>query len=208
MRSRYAASCRASSPLTRGKLLGVGGGLVHGGLIPAHAGKTPQAPELSGSGAAHPRSRGENVVADTKKFSRAGSSPLTQGKQHHRHHRRPQRGLIPTHAGKTRSSELDLNGGGAHPRSRGENFASVLMLRSTVGASPLTQGKRHDPDHHSATTILPRSHGENKQLLVAAASQHGSSPLTRGKRDRLRELRLELGRIPTHTGKTTCMPKR
>ena len=90
----------------------------------------------------------------------------------------------------------------AHPHSRGENFASVLMLRSTVGASPLTQGKRHDPDHHSASTVLPRSQGENKQLLVAAASQRGSSPLTRGKRDRLRELRLELGLIPAHAGKT------
>ena len=94
----------------------------------------------------------------------------------------------------------------AHPHSRGENFASVLMLRSTVGASPLTQGKRHDPDHHSASTVLPRSHGENKQLLVAAASQRGSSPLTRGKRDRLRELRLELGLIPAYAGKTTRAP--
>ena len=80
------------------------------------------------------------------------------------------------------------------------------MLRSTVGASPLTQGKRHDPDHHSASTVLPRSQGENKQLLVAAASQRGSSPLTRGKRDRLRELRLELGLIPAYAGKTTRAP--
>ena len=202
MRSRYAASCRASSPLTRGKLLGVGGGLVHGGLIPAHAGKTPQAPELSGSGAAHPRSRGENVVADTKKFSRAGSSPLTQGKQHHRHHRRPQRGLIPTHAGKTRSSELDLNGGGAHPRSRGENEAQKLPDGALYGSSPLTRGKhgvqvarrfceRLIPAHAGKTADLdtptaqhaahPRSRGENRMSVAVTLSGLGSSPLTRGK---------------------------
>ena len=140
--SRYATSCRASSPLTRGELLGVGGGLVHGGLIPAHAGKTPQAPELSGSGAAHPRSRGENVVADTKKFSRAGSSPLTQGKHHHRHHRRPQRGLIPTHAGKTVAARALFLGVWAHPHSRGENALIGARSKRRRGSSPLTRGKQ------------------------------------------------------------------
>ena len=156
------------------------------GLIPAHAGKTEHVGALSGLLGAHPRSRGENT------------SP-------------PQRervcdGLNPTHAGKTAAHERNKQLVWAHPHSRGENFASVLMLRSTVGASPLTQGKRHDPDHHSASTVLPRSQGENKQLLVAAASQRGSSPLTRGKRDRLRELRLELGLIPAYAGKTTRAP--
>ena len=130
------------------------------------------------------------------------SSPLTRGKRDAHTARVQFRRLIPAHAGKTSAVTSSPCRPWAHPHSRGENFASVLMLRSTVGASPLTQGKRHDPDHHSASTVLPRSHGENKQLLVAAASQRGSSPLTRGKRDRLRELRLELGLIPAHTGKT------
>ena len=111
---------------------------------------------------AHPRSRRENIITGIIGVLSEGSSPLTRGKRWRRGLCFWECGLIPTHAGKTRSSELDLNGGGAHPR----------------------------------------SHGENKQLLVAAASQRGSSPLTRGKRDRLRELRLELGLIPTHAGKT------
>ena len=49
-----------SSPLTRGKLLLLLLGSRGGRLIPAHAGKTQQWPQPSASGAAHPRSRGEN----------------------------------------------------------------------------------------------------------------------------------------------------
>ena len=49
-----------SSPLTRGKPLGLGGRVVPPGLIPAHAGKTRQRASHTGGRPAHPRSRGEN----------------------------------------------------------------------------------------------------------------------------------------------------
>ena len=50
-----------SSPLTRGKLVPVLPPCDDAGLIPAHAGKTPQGCSRDGCGGAHPRSRGENV---------------------------------------------------------------------------------------------------------------------------------------------------
>ena len=70
-----------SSPLTRGKPGGTPLGPPPAGLIPAHAGKTRVFRVVRGSGAAHPRSRGENTVAALALHGNAGSSPLTRGKR-------------------------------------------------------------------------------------------------------------------------------
>ena len=69
-----------SSPLTRGKLVGLAvlGGPV--GLIPAHAGKTSKSVGSSLWPGAHPRSRGENMLSLLLSLGDAGSSPLTRGK--------------------------------------------------------------------------------------------------------------------------------
>ena len=69
-----------SSPLTRGKLARVHRRARDGGLIPAHAGKTSSSTTSGGCATAHPRSRGENVIARSKSSGRGGSSPLTRGK--------------------------------------------------------------------------------------------------------------------------------
>ena len=90
-----------SSPLTRGKPLGLGGRVVPPGLIPAHAGKTRQRASHTGGRPAHPRSRGENAFAAGHDTDIDGSSPLTRGKRRVRVRRRRRLGLIPAHAGKT-----------------------------------------------------------------------------------------------------------
>ena len=69
-----------SSPLTRGKRLGVLVSLIRDGLIPAHAGKTTTAPSPRYPTWAHPRSRGENPGSGVWDEGGAGSSPLTRGK--------------------------------------------------------------------------------------------------------------------------------
>ena len=101
-----------SSPLTRGKRGWRATDVVARGLIPAHAGKTPQAGAASALLEAHPRSRGENAL-DARRWSwEKGSSPLTRGKR--------QRGLaglhtarlIPAHAGKTGPPYRSGRGGG------------------------------------------------------------------------------------------------
>ena len=66
--SLISSASAGSSPLTRGKQqVDVAEANVLG-LIPAHAGKTPGPAARSGSGRAHPRSRGENTLT-----GRAGS---------------------------------------------------------------------------------------------------------------------------------------
>ena len=71
---------RGSSPLTRGKLTKDAALKERAGLIPAHAGKTRRGGYQTRDDAAHPRSRGENLLLVLPSGSIQGSSPLTRGK--------------------------------------------------------------------------------------------------------------------------------
>ena len=112
---------RGSSPLTRGKQVGVGPDSFSEGLIPAHAGKTVVSASSASHSWAHPRSRGENSVGGAFAMSQLGSSPLTRGKPSAPRRPHARDGLIPTHAGKTQFPVRERCDKGAHPRSRGEN---------------------------------------------------------------------------------------
>ncbi len=171
-----------SSPLTRGKLDKAARLARRGGLIPAHAGKTPTGTRWTGGQGAHPRSRGENARSPIHDYTKEGSSPLTRGKRVAKKQRSGVFGLIPAHAGKTVSVIEMISPMGAHPRSRGENVAVRADSRWSSGSSPLTRGKR-DTGHgflldqglipaHAGKTGLharhpparrahPRSRGEN-----------------------------------------------
>ena len=111
-----------SSTLTRGERLGGLRRVPGVGLIPTHAGKTPDAPSAT--------------------FVNAGSSPLTRGKLSNFPCRPAEDGLIPTHAGKTSSFSWLLRRSAAHPRSCGENDFHGHTRLFRVGSSPLTRGKR------------------------------------------------------------------
>ena len=113
-------SC-GSSPLTRGKQGESVSGQEAYRLIPAHAGKTDKCLTGIQSGSAHPRSRGENEWVQNSHRPFTGSSPLTRGKPKFGMTYNPLFGLIPAHAGKTRTSRTLRQMTWAHPRSRGEN---------------------------------------------------------------------------------------
>ena len=152
-----------------------------------------------------------------------GSSPLTRGKPSAWVNHSLTRGLIPAHAGKTPRRTRECLGGGAHPRSRGENDAAGASRSSRKGSSPLTRGKPHHlpggqlgggliPAHAGKTAggprrgrgawAHPRSRGENISALPSSTRRMGSSPLTRGKRG-LPVLHPSMtGLIPAHAGKT------
>ena len=125
----FAMPPSGSSPLTRGKRQVLGRGRQIRRLIPAHAGKTLHDPAHRSASKAHPRSRGENVVADTKKFSRAGSSPLTRGKLHFAALTGADARLIPTHTGKTYQRSERSQEPWAYPRSHGENCCPRATTR-------------------------------------------------------------------------------
>ena len=156
-----------------------------------------------------------------------GSSPLTRGKRRRASHGRLATGLIPAHAGKTRSVPSTATRSWAHPRSRGENLCSRPHHESASGSSPLTRGKLSFfgflsgcfgliPAHAGKTTTHshwpigcrahPRSRGENWLEEGCDALDCGSSPLTRGKL--VNEVRHPSGDrlIPAHAGKTRRAP--
>ena len=113
-----------SSPLTRGKLKHLTLRQMVLRLIPAHAGKTPAPRSWKFSLSAHPRSRGENCVAVNSNSSLNGSSPLTRGKRSGSPSRVSTSGLIPAHAGKTRSRRAAAaRCAGSSPLTRGKPFS-------------------------------------------------------------------------------------
>lgn len=73
-------------------------------LIPAHAGKTSAFMDETAGTSAHLCSRGENPKVIRQVLPRNGSSPLTRGKRPLVHGLRPERRLVPAHAGKTGQS--------------------------------------------------------------------------------------------------------
>ena len=212
-----------SSPLTRGKLPGGGPGSRGRRLIPAHAGKTAHSRSGRPRDRAHPRSRGENERGALRLLDWAGSSPLTRGKLVVLQVAEGERGLIPAHAGKTLTMTFRLDRLGAHPRSRGENAASMLVGCQALGSSPLTRGKPQHipgdrlrdgliPAHAGKTSYSrsrrvflwahPRSRGENPRSYPKMPRDRGSSPLTRGKLGGRARRWFGTRLIPAHAGKT------
>ena len=222
-RSAVEALATGSSPLTRGKHCARRYHRPCSGLIPAHAGKTTLWSTPGRCAGAHPRSRGENLYVDVVPSMKGGSSPLTRGKLLHRGGHSDVDGLIPAHAGKTRTSTVSPSVAGAHPRSRGENSSGNFAPGSFVGSSPLTRGKhlsavvqgegeRLIPAHAgktqagggvcSARRAHPRSRGENSSAARNRRVPSGSSPLTRGKLEGVSVAGERAGLIPAHAGKT------
>ena len=155
------------------------------------------------SGTPQPRSRRENFGDFGCGTTFSGSSPLTRGKPVAVFVDAVPRGLIPAHAGKTKTSPPLEPVGTAHPRSRGENEIARAEDVNQNGSSPLTRGKQVQPrakprDHglipaHTGKTAVPeralnpgtahpRSRGENGFSPFGWPAVKGSSPLTRGKR--------------------------
>ena len=171
-----------SSPLTRGKPLEGLAGLLSGRLIPAHAGKTRASPRKSSRFAAHPRSRGENEMANVYLGTAGGSSPLTRGKLAAVGDAIAALRLIPAHAGKTDAKLWGDLVKSAHPRSRGENRLGPTGPSPPRGSSPLTRGKRCVIVLPFGRSVAhPRSRGENCTFSRPKVTPRGSSPLTRGK---------------------------
>ena len=192
-----------SSPLTRGKRSHAGHPQRRSRLIPAHAGKTKTRAAASLSSTAHPRSRGENLVAVGGPDIEYGSSPLTRGKrQIGLAHQLLQR-LIPAHAGKTRPwGRTPASRGGSSPLTRGKPRVGGRW-RSCLRLIPAHAGKtKPNCRRRRMTRAHPRSRGENASSMPRAREMPGSSPLTRGKPVSVDKMRGIRGLIPAHAGKT------
>ena len=177
--------CRArgyhgSSPLTRGKRPRGQQDHRNRRLIPAHAGKTGRSAPTSRGGRAHPRSRGENIIAMMVSRRPLGSSPLTRGKRHAIRSHQSDCGLIPAHAGKTAPKLSEITAGKAHPRSRGENLCRLSRIRVLSGSSPLTRGKRLSAARARGCGRLIPAHAGKTPGLAGGSPTNEAHPRSRG----------------------------
>ena len=132
-------------------------------------------------------------------------------------------GLIPAHAGKTRSAFIAFAAGRAHPRACGENHRWGEVSGDVGGSSPRMRGKLHlqvrahrkrrlIPAHAGKTfdrgwlkpreRAHPRACGENVPPIRGVYEVSGSSPRMRGKLDSLPGGPGPRRLIPAHAGKT------
>ena len=175
---------RGSSPLTRGKLLQAAEVLLSRRLIPAHAGKTCAPRGYAQRRAAHPRSRGENLVPAGRMVIGGGSSPLTRGKPGRDRVDRIGLRLIPAHAGKTLRGGASRCGRRAHPRSRGENEYFAASFDTQIGSSPLTRGKRGLPVLRPSMTGLIPAHAGKTRCTTSTNRAATAHPRSRGENRR------------------------
>ena len=171
------------------------------GIIPAHAGFTPD-PFASGClGSDHPRTRGVYLNARPKAEKGRGSSPHTRGLPVNASKGLTRRGIIPAHAGFTGQSGRHRCPGQDHPRTRGVYSIMWITLAVGQGSSPHTRGLRPatrgaDPESriipaHAGFTWRwddgrqhakdhPRTRGVYPQMVRGSKGLEGSSPHTRG----------------------------
>ncbi|STD38242.1 Domain of uncharacterised function (DUF2825) [Corynebacterium striatum] len=111
----------------------------------------------------------------------------------------------------------------AHPRLRGADFASEVLVLRGVGSSPLTRGGRHlrqapwlhrglipayagrTPEFSHSTVrggAHPRLRGADRSPAACTLSTSGSSPLTRGGRNPRMAKKTAMGLIPAYAGRT------
>ena len=91
-----------SSPLARGLRIHDTSYLQRLGIIPARAGFTHEAIDLSGRPEDYPRSRGVYLASEQPADEASGSSPLARGLPDYRPPSQPSGGIIPARAGFTR----------------------------------------------------------------------------------------------------------
>ena len=212
-----------SSPRGRGKHVAEHLRSTRRGLIPAWAGKTPQAPTTATCSGAHPRVGGENAWLNSWAVISPGSSPRGRGKLALA---APPPGvvrLIPAWAGKTLFGLASDSGVMAHPRVGGENTNDGRLFPHARGSSPRGRGKQPFTfgigskvglipawagktgaarDLYLNRGAHPRVGGENYAPGHAHVTRDGSSPRGRGKQAGLWFFNHLPGLIPAWAGKT------
>ena len=155
-----------SSPHTRGALPETTGAHIRVGIIPAYAESTSQFSFRIGSGADHPRIRGEHLMGAVHAQAKTGSSPHTRGALRLVAKQALNTGIIPAYAGSTQAGPDDVRGRPQdHPRIRGEHHLGASICTSASGSSPHTRGALRPAPHSALSSrIIPAYAGSTVNL--------------------------------------------
>ena len=212
-----------SSPHTRGLHGGRGPAGAGGRIIPAHAGFTPRWWGTRAGVSDHPRTRGVYYKYETEGTYTYGSSPHTRGLRDRFWWDAGETGIIPAHAGFTRTGPPPGRRPGDHPRTRGVYVPREETGGWEAGSSPHTRGLLHGtlirsplsriiPAHAGFThgrqaarpefVDHPRTRGVYFSCLEGSVGEGGSSPHTRGLQDGGVPVDGVVRIIPAHAGFT------
>ncbi len=177
------ASCGGGSPpRMRGKAPHAGPLPRHGGITPAHAGKSICFARETLQARDHPRACGEKALRRYSRTCRRGSPPRMRGKEGlHRAPRRRGQDHPRACGEKEKGTSTPNLHEGSPPRMRGKDlsfFHDVIFL----GITPAHAGKRQE---QCARLMLMRDHpracGEKSKMTLSFARISGSPPRMRGK---------------------------
>ena len=212
-----------SSPHMRGTPLAKEVAGARTGIIPAHAGNTPDGIPSHPSSRDHPRTCGEHGTCVHAMFEKWGSSPHMRGTLRMRRKLNVAGRIIPAHAGNTTGLFAPVMMRRDHPRTCGEHLRRKASWHSSAGSSPHMRGTRPRNDDslsragiipaHAGNTFNldesvlgredhPRTCGEHKKRLNRAECRRGSSPHMRGTHFGHPSADGVAGIIPAHAGNT------
>jgi len=109
--------------------------------IPTHVGRTHHGAAAITQKPDHPHARGENASIRPIPLPRHGPSPRTWGELPSASSEMSRQRTIPTHVGRTRTSNPRESWVADHPHARGENVISVPSSHRIPGPSPRTWGE-------------------------------------------------------------------
>ena len=192
-----------TSPHTRGELSHPSRSNLARGNIPAYAGRTASGGNNVDRCRKHPRIRGENADRAATCAVFEETSPHTRGELTVRIFSQVRKGNIPAYAGRTMFCNGPICCSRKHPRIRGENLVTLLVLSLILETSPHTRGERlatvkarrrggNIPAYAGRTFLLvwllrlfrkhPRIRGENHLRRHRTRKAQETSPHTRGER--------------------------
>ena len=140
VRGRKTSLREGSSPRMRGTLAIIGVTAIVLGIIPAHAGNTQRNTGLRFACWDHPRACGEHFLWEMTCFHGVGSSPRMRGTHFPYLRDEFTGGIIPAHAGNTRSRRAVRAWKRDHPRACGEHFRVPSIGFTGEGSSPRMRG--------------------------------------------------------------------
>ena len=197
-------SCHiGSSPRVRGKRSPFRSSPYAPRIIPARAGQTKAALQITTTTKDHPRACGANPASTPAMLTVSGSSPRVRGKPSGPAGQVSEGRIIPARAGQTRRIRRCASRLPDHPRACGANPVGFRTSVAGFGSSPRVRGKPQGDKQPFVTSRIiparagqtrpvslvglpapdhPRACGANHGSHAAPPITYGSSPRVRGKR--------------------------
>ena len=133
------------------------------GIIPAHAGNTYEACRSGSGDGDHPRTCGEHLCPALCGVIGSGSSPHMRGTLQRLKDTSQVTGIIPAHAGNTRTVRCRNARSGDHPRTCGEHIPVSWWSVPPRGSSPHMRGTPgREASEESDRGIIPAHAGNTR----------------------------------------------